>query len=215
MLTLASIVVYVWLYLNRKKLNAKWWEILIVTIIHVIFGVFMVKLFAIVEVGFDTSKAGNMSLYGGIFFMPIFYLVYKLIKRLPFKVIFDIFTVSLIATLFFARINCLHAGCCIGKVINGSYRYPTREIELIFYVILLMFITPWIYKGKSDGRAYPVYMISYGIFRFVIEFFRESPITEETFHISHYWSILSFVIGTSLLIYLILKARRSKTNGNE
>lgn len=214
MLTSASVLVYIWLYLNRNKLNAKWWEILIVTILHVIFGVFMVKFFAILEVGFDMERAGNLSLFGGVFFMPIFYLAYKLIKKLPFKVIFDIFSVALIVTLLFARMNCLHEGCCLGKVINGNFRYPTREIELIFYVILLFVFVPWIYKGKSEGRAYPIYMISYGVARFILESFREAD-TTAFMHRAHYWSIISFVVGVSILAYQIIKARRAKTDGNE
>jgi len=214
MLTSASILVYIWLYLNRNKLNAKWWEILIVTIVHCILGVLSVKFFAILEVGFDMEKAGNFSLFGGVFFMPVFYLIYALIKKVSLKNAFDIFVIELIIALFFSRMNCLHAGCCVGKIIDGTFRFPTREVELVFDLIILLVFVPWIYKGKSEGRAYPIYMISYGIARFILESFREAD-TTAFMHRAHYWSIISFVVGASILAYQIIKARRAKTDGNE
>lgn len=214
MLTSASILVYIWLYLNRNKLNAKWWEILIVTVLCILIGTLFTKLFAIIEVGFDVNEAGNMSMYGVVFFMPIFFVIYGIIKKLKFKVIFDVFCIPEIITLFFARMNCLHSGCCYGKIITDGLRYPTRELELIFYAIFLLIMSPKVYKGISNGHTYPIFMISYGVTRFILESFREAD-TTAFMHRAHYWSIISFVVGASILAYQIIKARRAKTNGNE
>ena len=210
MLTLASGGVFGWLFINREKLHAKWWEVLIVTLIHVVYGVLTVKFFALLEAGFDVAKAGNMSLFGGIFFMPLFYVAYALIKKLPFTLVFDIFTICLVGTLFFARINCLYAGCCIGMHIGDSAaRWPTRGFELLYDAIFMTFTLPWIYKNKSLGRAYPIYMMSYGLTRFISEWFREST-SSSPFHIGHIWAIVSMVVGGGLFAFLQIRLQKQE-----
>ena len=212
-LAIATILSFVWLFVfNRKKLNARWWEVLILALLHTIYGVLTVKFFAILEAGFNFEKAGNMSLFGGIFFMPIMYFVYAKIKKLPLSLVFDIFVVSLAATLLLARINCFHGGCCQGIVLGSSgFRWPAREVDLLIHVMFLIFAIPWIQKGKSRGMAYPLYMATYGLFRFINEWFRESA-TSSPFHIGHVWAIVSFVVGTTILVIMYLKQKKGVKN---
>lgn len=209
----ATATSFVWLFVfNRKRLNASWWELLIVAILHTLVGVGFVKFFALLEAGFNTEKAGNLSMYGGVFFMPLFYFIYAKIKKLPIALVFDVFVVSLVSTLFFARINCFLSGCCLGKSINYSeYRYPTREAELVFDVIFIGLAIFFLFKGKLLGKIYPIYLISYGVFRFIIEWFRESDVTSG-FHIAHVWSFLAVLIGSALLIiqYYLKKSKENK-----
>ena len=137
MLGISTILVFVWLHIfNKKKLNAGILECIIVSLIHTLYGVLTVKFFAFLEVGFDRTLAGNMSLFGGIFFMPIMYFLYAIIKKLPFSLVFDIFVIPLCLTLALARVNCLYAGCCIGHFIGTTkMRYPTREADLLIHVV--------------------------------------------------------------------------------
>ena len=215
MLVLATIISFVWLFIfNRKKLNAKWWEVLILALLHTAYGVLTVKFFAILEVGFNFEKAGSMSLFGGIFFMPIMYFAYAKIKKLPLSLVFDIFVVPLAATLLLARINCFHGGCCQGIILGSNgFKWPAREVDLLIHAIFLIFIIPWVLKGKSRGMAYPLYMVAYGLFRFINEWFRES-VSASLFHIGHIWAIVSFVIGLALLVIIYLKQQKGvKNNG--
>ena len=216
MLAIATILSFVWLFaFNKNKLNAKWWEILIIVLIHTLYGVLTVKFFAILEVGFNFEKAGNMSLFGGIFFMPIMYYIYAKIKKLPLSLVFDIFVIPLAITLLLARINCLHGGCCLGIVIDAEkgIRWPAREIDLAIHALFLIFAIPWIMKDKSNGMAYPVYMAIYGILRFINEWFRESS-NSNVFHIGHIWAILSSVIGLILLLLLLICEKKGE-NGEK
>ena len=206
MLVLATIISFVWLFVfNRKKLNAKWWEVLILVLLHTTYGVLTVKFFAILEVGFNFEKAGSMSLFGGIFFMPIMYYVYAKIKKLPLSLVFDIFVVPLATTLLLARINCLHAGCCQGIIINDEkgIRWPAREVDLAIHTLFLILAISWIMKNKSNGLAYPAYMAAYGIIRFFNEWFRENS-GSNVFHIGHVWAIVSSVIGLLLMLLLLV-----------
>ncbi len=183
----------------------KWYAVVPVSIVHTVFGVFCVMIFAVLET-MSLSNFGNLSLFGGVFLMPFYYFaVSKLFKSDIYKT-FDIFTICIIFTLMCSRINCIHSGCCKGMVIPGTegLRWPTREAEIVFYIVLLIWLGRKVKAGKSRGELYPLYMLSYGIFRFIDEFFRVSE-SRTLFHISHLWSVLAFCIGMS--VYVEIKRR--------
>ena len=138
--------------------------------------------------------------------MPIYYFAIAKIFKADVSKTFDIFTICVMFTLMCARVNCLHAGCCKGLIIPGTegMRWPTREAEIIFYIIMLIWLGRKVKSGNTIGEIYPLYMFSYGIFRFIDEFFRESDYGG-FIHISHIWSIVAFCLGLS--VYVEIKKR--------
>ena len=200
MLTAASLVSGIWLWKVRNRLGMTFFSVLLTAVLHTLYGVLTVKVFALVEDG-TFQWAGKMSLFGGVFLMPVFYFIMAKITKKCVGEVFDIFTVCLVSTLFFARFNCLISGCCFGRMIPGMepIRWPTRELELIYYLVFLVLVIPKIWKKESKGTAYPLYMISYGVFRFITECFRDNG-TNQVFHIAHIWAVISFVIGMSVYI---------------
>lgn len=200
-----------WLHRCRERLHLRWPSVLLLSVLHTVLGVLSVKVFAL----FETGDFSNMSLFGGVFFMPLFYWgVAKLAKQKTADV-FDVFTICLVFTLMCARLNCMISGCCLGAhiPIEGltHLRFPTRELELLFYVILLSRLWRKVLSGSARGMIYPIYMISYGIFRFVTETLRFSDRTDSILHVSHLWALLSLGIGIS--IYGELRRKEKKTGG--
>lgn len=200
-----------WLHRCRERLHLRWPSVLLLSVLHTVLGVLSVKVFAL----FESGDFSNMSLFGGVFFMPLFYWgVAKLAKQKAADV-FDVFTICLVFTLMCARLNCIISGCCLGAhiPIQGleHLRFPTREMELIFYVILLSRLWRKVVTGSARGMIYPIYMIAYGIFRFVTETLRVSNRTDSILHISHLWALLSLGIGIS--IYGELQKKEKKTGG--
>ena len=210
LLICAAVATFVWLMLIRKRLLVKWYAAAVLSVLHVAVGVLCVKFFAVVEAGFDFSKFSGQSLFGAVFFLPLFYLLgAKLFKR-KISDVFDGFTVPMVFTLFCARISCIITGCCLGMTVPGTdLRVPTREAELVFYAVLLAFLIPMVLRERRRGAAYPIFMIAYGAFRFVCEFFRESAAFSGAFHLSHVWAVITFALGLSILIELNQKAKRS------
>ena len=144
--------------------------------------------------------------------MPIFFLIgAKWLKR-DTATVFDILTIPLIVAMACGRITCLLTGCCEGLPIPGlnGIRWPTREAELLFYLFVELKYAPKVLKNETKGEVYPIYMMSYGVFRFVVETFRVSYSTDRILHISHLWAIVSFVIGLSVYYELMGKRRRFK-----
>lgn len=200
-----------WLHRCRERLHLRWLSVLLLSVLHTVLGVLSVKVFAL----FETGDFSNMSLFGGVFFMPLFYWgVAKLAKQKAADV-FDVFTICLVFTLMCARLNCIVSGCCLGAhiPIEGltHLRFPTRELELLFYVILLSRLWRKVLNRSARGMIYPIYMISYGIFRFVTEMLRFSDRTDSILHVSHLWALLSLGIGIS--IYGELQKKEKKTGG--
>ena len=182
----------------------KWYAVLILSVLHTAIGVCSVKVFAFLESG----DIGNMSLFGGVFFMPAAYwLGAKLTKR-PYWKVCDVLTPCMLFTLMCARINCIVSGCCSGLVIPGTHvHFPTRELEILYYIVMLILLIPRVKKSKNPGSIYPLYMASYGAFRFLDEFFRTSS-TGMLFHLSHVWAAIAFAAGLS--IYIEIKSRNQK-----
>ena len=200
-----------WLHRCRERLHLRWPSVLLLSVLHTVLGVLSVKVFAL----FETGNFSNMSLFGGVFFMPLFYWVVAKLSKQKAADVFDVFTICIVFTLMCARLNCIISGCCLGAhiPIEGltHLRFPTRELELLFYVILLSRLWRKVVTGSARGMIYPIYMISYGIFRFVTETLRFSDRTDSILHISHLWALLSLGIGIS--IYGELRKKEKKTGG--
>lgn len=211
LLALGTIFNIFWLFNFQYRLKMKWWAVLLISVLHTVYGVLTVMLFAFAESGFNPDSLGNMSIFGGVFLMPIaYFLGAKLFKRKPGEV-FDIFLICMMFTLMCARINCIISGCCKGCLIFGSEtaRWPTRELEVVFYIVLLIIFGRRVKRNESRGELYPAYMFLYGIFRFITEFFRVSERSAGIFHLSHLWALISFGLGVSL--YYELKSKNKKT----
>ena len=200
-----------WLHRCRERLHLRWLSVLLLSVLHTVLGVLSVKVFAL----FETGNFSNMSLFGGVFFMPLFYWGVAKLAKLKTADVFDVFTICLVFTLMCARLNCMISGCCLGAhiPIEGltHLRFPTRELELLFYVLLLSRLWRKVLSGSARGMIYPIYMISYGIFRFVTETLRVSNRTNSILHVSHLWALLSLGIGIS--IYGELQKKEKKTGG--
>ncbi len=87
---------------------------------------------------------------------------------------------------FFGRIGCFLSGCCFGieckhgfeynysivEMANGATRFPVQLVEaslnLIIFIILFIFLK----KEKFKGHLMKIYLGSYAVIRFILEFAR-------------------------------------------
>lgn len=205
LLGFATLASFLWILNFKEKLKLKWYSALILAVLHTVTGVAAVKLFAFLE-SIGEEVKGNMSLFGAVFALPLFYLAGSLIFKRKKEDVFDIFTLATIVALFAARINCFVANCCLGIELSNGWRVPTRELELVYYFVLINVLIAKVPKDKLYGRAYPLFMLSYGVFRFIVEFFREANrVYFGVFHIAHLWALISFIIGLCFFTVLTKK----------
>lgn len=204
-----------WLWRFRSQLFRSPAIVIGIAVLHTVTGVMCVKLFAGLE-HLEFSLSDGMSLFGAVFFLPLLYAAAaKLFHRDPRKV-FDVMTLCLISALLFARINCTVSGCCLGKLLPGSelLRWPTREAEMLFHMILLVLFYQKLRRGDQSGTLYPLYMILYGIFRFLTEWFREGEVLFYGMHLAHFWSLLSIAVGCGFYFEITARARRRAQRAN-
>ena len=205
-LAAGAVFAFLWLLLFKKRLRMSAFGALIFAVLHVIIGMVSVSLFAAIE-NPGTYGLGMVSIFGGVFFMPLAYWGGAKIFKRDEKTVFDIFVVCLLFTLMCSRFNCLYSNCCYGAVIPGTnaLRWPTREMEIVFYIAMMAVFIPQVVKDRSRGELYPIYMIAYGVFRFINETLRASD-GSKLFHLSHIWAIICFCIG----LCVFLEQRRKK-----
>lgn len=199
-----------WMWFFRQRIGIARWAIPVAAVLHTVAGVLCVTLFAGLE-SFRLTITGGMSLYGAIFFMPLFYWgAGRLFRRDP-RQVFDVMTLCMVSTLMLARLNCVVSGCCLGLPLPGSgvLRWPTREVEIAFHLAVLAVLLRRSRRQEQPGSNYPLYMMAYGIFRFAEEWFRAGDSLFSGLHPAHFWSILSVVIGFS--IYTEQKRRGRRT----
>lgn len=127
----------------------------------------------------------SMTFYGGLIFgviafIVLFNLFVKKRNDIRIREIAVVAPLCITVAHGFGRIGCFLAGCCYGKETNSwigvdfpglGKRIPTQLIEAIFLFILTTVLIFIIFK-KSFKYTLLVYMASYSVFRFIIEFFR-------------------------------------------
>lgn len=170
---------------------------------------------------------GRMTFLGGLLggviaFLGLYFLyVYVINPRLKEKNFFKsdmnkgvwylvrIAPISITIAHAFGRIGCLFAGCCHGHVTTewygiwneqvGAKTVPIPLYESIFLFILSAVMIVLLFKFHSkDNMA--VYLVSYGIWRFIIEFFRADNRGGRIIGLypSQFWSILMIIGGTAM-----------------
>lgn len=108
----------------------------------------------------------------------------------------------------FGRIGCFLGGCCYGiessfgvvfthslnLSANGVRRLPVQLFESGFEFLLFLVLWQLLRRDKLKGRLFPLYLIIYGIFRFIIEYFRGDEYRGFIFGLSTSQFISIFVV---------------------
>ena len=163
--------------------------------------------------------------YGGFIAAVITFLIYVRVKNLPTWKLADIISPFIILGYSIVRIGCFMAGCCYGKVtdsflgvvfplVDNQLRYPTQLMSSGFnflFFLLLMFIYT---KHRFDGQVFSITVIGYSCYRFLIEFFRASEVIYGIFSPGQVISMVMFILGTALYIYLSKKNRNQYQTGH-
>jgi phosphatidylglycerol:prolipoprotein diacylglycerol transferase len=155
--------------------------------------------------------------YGGIIGGILAAVIYCKIKRVSFLQYFDLMAPSVAIAQGFGRIGCFLAGCCYGRETdsflgivfqhslyapNGVKLLPTQLFssagDFLIAGILLLFSR----KSRIDGKTGALYLVLYGVGRFIIEFFRNDYRGNIGFlSTSQFISIIIALAGLGLLLY--------------
>lgn len=193
--------------------------------VAILIGFLSAKLFQafyeFLETGkFDIIHSGITFLGGLIGGAGAFILIYYLRRKKLTGKIVDILPIAPICIVIahsFGRLGCFFAGCCGGRTADPSDTfyflamnfpgqglvYPTQLFEAIFLLILFGVLL-FLFLKKDFKYGFVVYMFTYGIWRFLIEFLRgdDRGAFIPGLTPSQFWSIL-MVVGSVPLFFLI------------
>lgn len=205
----------------KKKSSANYLDLLVVAIFSILIGVVFAILFENVYEAIKAASLGTsprwtwgMTFYGGLVGgVIVFLLLYRFYYLKHNKPILK--DVLLIAPSFIAlghgigRLGCFLAGCCYGiEMENGvyfqvhdAYLLPTQLIEMSFLLVLSLILGIFAFKNITKYTM-PIYMFSYGVFRFIIEFFRGDERGQiGALSPSQYWCIIMVIGSIALFIF--------------
>ena len=97
----------------------------------------------------------------------------------------DWFAIIAPVGIMLGRVGCLLHGCCLGRVcepawftmndVTGTARWPAAFMELIFNALSLGAVLILRRRNLFPGQLFHLYLITYGLFRFTHEFWRDTP----------------------------------------
>lgn len=186
---------------------------------------------------FDPNYPQAITFLGGLIggagcFLGIYYglarVIYKdkekyMEIRRQFPILLEFAPCGILIAHAFGRIGCFFAGCCYGAhtdswlgiefpgggAANSGKVFPTQLFEAIFLFAMFAVCTVLYFKDIHINMA--VYMGSYGLWRFLIEFLRDDHRGEFVGALtpSQFWSIL-LVVGAIALIVLRVVLKKKK-----
>lgn len=208
------VLTFVVAMIHNKYLHLPTWKLVAFSIVVVPVGLFCAKLMRLIEAG----TWEGMSFYGAVFFAPLLMVPFGLLLKIKPADMLDLGGPSGCVALAFLKIQCYITGCCYGMILwyqeNGRpVRFPSQIVEVVCGVIVLIVLLMIIRSGKQKGYIYAWFLLLYGGSRFFLNLFRET--TPFVFGIPQgcFWSIISVIIGGTVL--LIRWRRRVGSDANQ
>ncbi len=161
---------------------------------------------------------GGITFIGGLIggagtFLVLYFIFRKRYKARLIDIISFVPCCILIAHAF-GRVGCFFAGCCYGKPTDSFLGvqfpdlphkvHPTQLYEAIFLFALCAICFLLVYR-KNFKHNMSLYLVTYGVFRFCIEFLRDDDRGQLIGSISpsQFWSIA--MVGLGIGVYFLLR----------
>ncbi|HZJ84147.1 MAG TPA: prolipoprotein diacylglyceryl transferase [Syntrophomonadaceae bacterium] len=153
--------------------------------------------------------------YGGLVAGAIPFLIYLRRNNWSFWQVADILAPFVALGYAIVRIGCFLNGCCYGAItdsacgvvfpyVDSFTRFPTQIYSSILNFLLFAFLI-WLYpRRKFTGQVIIYYILGYSVYRFIIEFFRESIIMYGPITLGQVYTLL--LLGIGILLYFWRKS---------
>lgn len=202
---------------------------------HLLYGLVNINLIKIVIKNIDKIDSfstfinviklifGGGVFYGGLFGGLLAAFIYCKKKKLDYKYYASILTPAIPLFHFFGRIGCFLSGCCYGieskfgfifhhsliESANEVRRFPIQLVEALCNLILFIVLYKLRNNKKIKDYLLNIYLISYAIIRFILEFFRGDSYRGFIWGLStsQFISILLIIVNIG---YLILSYNKKK-----
>lgn len=228
---LGGIAVMIFLFFRIDKYNIYFSDFLKMFALCIVYGVIGSRIVFVIsripwiisnfslKALISTVLGGGFVFYGGLF--GVLFGIYRYSKKHNYDLqkINNMVVPAIPLFHLFGRIGCFFAGCCYGYKLPSAIslfsivtidRFPTQIIESIYNLILFFIIISG-QRKKENLNWLKIYLISYAVFRFIIEFTRGDAI--RGFFLGTSTSqIISVCIVVCYVFVGILKHKNQKEN---
>jgi phosphatidylglycerol:prolipoprotein diacylglycerol transferase len=133
---------------------------------------------------------GGLTFYGGLIAGVIFGIGFLKAKKLPVREVIDTIAPQIALGIAIARIGCFLNGCCFGSetglpwacrfpadsqagwILPGVGLHPTQLYSSVANFLIFLFLRRRLRKGPGGGTVFYTFLVTYGVWRFVIDFLR-------------------------------------------
>jgi phosphatidylglycerol:prolipoprotein diacylglycerol transferase len=157
---------------------------------------------------------GGLIYYGGLISSIMLCVIYSYKHNISILQLGDFLVPGLSLGHSIGRVGCLFSGCCYGKPSNvpwsiifnntnsfamtGKHLHPTQIYEAVMNLCIFVILHFYSKQHCKSGTVFSIYLVLYGIGRFIIEFFRCD------FRISFVNLSIAQIISIFILIFGIL-----------
>lgn len=199
--SIGTVLMGVLTVVQRKKYGLNPWQCIVFTLLLAAVGMAGVRLLAIAEHWEDLLEgdpAGGMSFFGAVFLVPLLMPLLCRPLRLRRLQTLDLCAPCVAGIVGVMRINCWFNDCCGGRMIEymgENYTPPTQIIDGTWDFLLMGLLLYLNFNGKREGASYPVFMIGYGVMRFLVEFLRDTEKNWLCLSHGQWFSLIAIAIG--------------------
>lgn len=217
---------------DRRKIDDKTYNFYLMnTMVAIAVGFGFAALYQMIYHAIETGRweFNGITFMGGLIGAVLSFAVGTVfVAKVPvqrdFWRIANIITPCILIAHGFGRIGCFLAGCCYGVRTDSwigvkfpflSYKVvPTQLIEAIFLFILCGVTVLLLLKWKKEDWLMLIYLYSYAVFRFIIEFWRGDDRGGAGFLSPSQWqSFFMLAVAIALTVYIYVFKRRPFQKG--
>ena len=188
----------------RRRFELNILQCAVFTVVLTVCGVAGAVLLFQLENGFQGS---GVSFYGSVFLIPIVMPLFGKLFKLRVSQTLDLVAPCIAIMVGFIRIGCFMEGCCGGCVVyvgDTYFQWPTQIMECIGDFIIAGWLLRVEAKEKWQGALCPLFMLSYSIMRFFLEFLRYVP--DKWFGLGHGQCFA--IVSIAISVFWLAKHRK-------
>lgn len=193
---------------------------LVVTLLVALGGIAGAKILFFLEQIGSTNPVINVgagfSFYGTMFGLPLFLLLYSRIFGVRAARFFDFCTPGIVMMFAIIKLGCFLSGCCTGIEADWGIVFPGDTTARIPAQLFEMAGALAIFAGvllcekfwKREGMLYPVFLGSYGVIRFAVEFLRDTEKNLAGLSAGQIWSLVAIVAAAAIFAVALTKKKK-------
>jgi len=121
----------------------------------------------------------------------------------------DKFALIIPIGVIIGRVGCINHGCCGGILLESGSIWPAPLVEICFNSLIWLTAFYMHRHNLAKNQLFHIYLVSYGIFRFLHEFMRSTP---KVFYGISIYQVIAFLL---IIIGSVAYFRRYKKQINQ